>query len=103
MLSAAFFGAVVSGRSGPRGVGRCCLFPVHEDEFLEVLDAVFGEGRRIVFAASVDGDETVFGRHVDDDRMEEVLVLIEHLGDTGEGEDGGDGGHAQAALDVAGC
>ena len=57
----------------------------------------------VLFAASMDGDDTVFGLHVDDDLMENVLVLIEHLGDTGEGEDVGDGGHAQAALAVAGC
>jgi hypothetical protein len=93
----------VSGRSGPRGVGRRCLFPVDGDEFFEVLDAVLAEGRRIIFAASVDGDDTVFRLHVDDDRMEEVFVLIEHLGDTGEGEDVGDGGHAQAAFAVACC
>lgn len=45
----------VNGRSGPRGVGRCCLFAVHGDEFLEVLDTVLGElGRGVVVDASED-------------------------------------------------
>jgi hypothetical protein len=46
----------------------------------------------------VDGDDAVFGLHLDDDFVEEILVLLQHFGDPGEGEDGRDGSHAQAAL-----
>ncbi|MFZ1415617.1 MAG: hypothetical protein WAS73_13715 [Defluviicoccus sp.] len=88
----------VTGRSGPRGIGGRHLLAVHGDELLKVFDAESREGRGILLAHPVDGDDAVFGFHLDDDFVEEILVLLQHFGDPGEGEDGRDGSHAQAAL-----
>ena len=89
---------VVTGRSGPRGIGGRRLLAVHRDQFLKVFDPGEGERRGILFAYPVDGDDAVFGFHLDDDFVEEILVLLQHFGDPGEGKDGRDSSHAQAAL-----
>ena len=67
------------------------------DEFSEIIDAEVCEGRYRLFAGAEDDEATVFRVHFDADFMQPVLVLAEHFGDTGDGEDVTYPGHGQAA------
>jgi hypothetical protein len=68
--------------------------PADLQQFAQVLDAEVGDG---VIVGAVNVDDAVLGLHLDADLVEQILVLTKHLSDAGEGEDVGDGCHAQAA------
>lgn len=99
----------VTGRSGPLGwvAGRRQLFSridflMDLQQLPQVIDAGVGECHEAVVVEAVDVDETVLGVHFDGNLVQPILVLAEHCGDAGEGEDVGDGGHAQAARAASG-
>ena len=79
---------LVTGRSRPRGG-----FFVEGDEVAQVLDAEGSERQDFLASDTVDPEDAVLGFHVEADLMQQILVLTEHLGDAGDGEDGGDRGH----------
>src|SRR5207249_7483977 len=70
---------------------------------LQALDAVLGEGGDAVFIDTPDVEAAVLGVHGDRQLVEPLLVLAQHFGDAGDGEDGGDSSHRQAArlMDAA--
>ena len=67
------------------------------DDLLQAFDAVFGEGGDAVLADAVDAQAAVLREHVDREVVQPLLVLAEQSGDVADREDGGDGGHGQAA------
>ena len=70
---------------------------VHLDERSEILDAEGCEGRYRLFTGAEDGETAVFRIHFVADLMQPILVLAEHFGDTGDGEDVAYPGYGQAA------
>ena len=68
------------------------------DELCEVIDAEACEGRYGFFTGAEDGEAAVFRIHFDADFLQQVLVLAQHFGDTGDCEDVADRGHDQACV-----
>src|SRR5580700_1256729 len=71
--------------------------PFVGDDLLEAFDAVLGEGGHAIFTDAIDAQTAIFGKHVDREFVQPVLIFAKYLGDIGDGEDGGDGSQGQAA------
>ena len=71
--------------------------PLVCDDLFEALDAILGEGRYAIFTDAVDAQAAVFGKHIDREFVQPVLILAEHFGDVVDGEDGCDSSQGQAA------
>ena len=83
----------VTGRSRPRGG-----FFVEGDEVAQVFDAEGSERQDFLASDAVDPEDAVLGFHVETDLVQQILVLTEHLGDAGDGEDGADRGHVRRLV-----
>src|ERR1017187_479783 len=70
---------------------------VHLDELDEIVDAGACEGRYRLFTEAKNGETAVFRVHFGADLLQPILVLADHFGDTGDGEDVAYPGHDQAA------
>jgi hypothetical protein len=73
------------------------VLSVYFDKLAQVLDSEVGKGRRVFVTEPMDADEAVLGFHLIADLMKPVFVFAEKLGNAGEREHVGDGGHLQAA------
>jgi hypothetical protein len=71
---------------------------IDPDELAQIFDAIISEGGHVILADAINGDDAVLGHHLDADLLEPVLILSEHFGDAGDGEDAGDRSHGQAAA-----
>ena len=67
------------------------------DDLLQALDAILGEGSHASLTDAVGVQAAVFGKHVDREFVQPVLILAERFGDVVDGEDGCDGSQGQAA------
>jgi hypothetical protein len=79
---------MVTGRSRPRD-----RFLVERDEVAQALDAEGSERQDFLAFQAVDLEDAVLGFHVEADLVQQILVLTEHFGNAGDGEDGADRGH----------
>jgi hypothetical protein len=86
-------GCSVTGRSRPRDG----LF-VEGDEVAQALDAEGSECQDFLASDAVDPEDAVLGFHAETDLVQQILVLAEHLGDAGDGEDGADRGHVRRRV-----
>jgi hypothetical protein len=91
-------------RTAPRSLGwreaakKAGVSFVDIDKLCEVIDAEACEGRYGFFTGAEDGEAAVFRIHFDADFLQQVLVLAQHFGDTGDCEDVADRGHDQACV-----
>ena len=61
--------------------------PFVGNDLLQALDAIIGEGSYAIFGDAVDTQTAVFREDVDREFMQPFLILAEHFGDVGDGED----------------
>lgn len=78
------------------------IFVADLQQFPQVFDAEVGEGGDAVIMDPVDAKDAVLGLHLDADLVKPILILTEHFGDAGDGEDARDSGHVHAACAASG-